>query len=294
MAHLMIVNPKAGKGRGAETAERAVALFKNRGIEIEMQVSGYQGHAVSLSREIDQTSTEGVIAVGGDGTLFEVINGLMGAGDSISVPVGQIPVGTGNSFIKDLEIKTIEDAVERVASGSTRNVDAGRFTCAEGTYSFVNLLGAGFVSNVAYTAGRYKRFGAFSYVLGVFQELIGLKPCPSRLVIDGKVIERDLIFVEICNSRYTGGNMMMAPSAAIDDGVLDVVVISAITRRKLLNLFPRIFDGSHVEDDSVEVFRGAHILVESERPLALAPDGETFGQTPIEVKLLPAALKMCC
>jgi diacylglycerol kinase (ATP) len=292
MALRMIVNPNAGKKRGALAAEQAASLLRAAGKEVEMVLTEEAGHAVTLAAQIDSSEVEGVIAVGGDGTLFEVINGLFQREESVVLPVGQIPVGTGNSFIKDLGIESIEDAVEKILNENLRRVDLGKFSCSDGTYYFVNILGAGFVSNVASRATKYKKLGAFSYVLGVLGELAALKASPLRIDIDGETYEREAIFVEICNSRLTGGNMIMSPDSILDDGLLDVVIVSKVTRRKLLRLFPTLFKGTHVHNESVEVVRGKHITVESTELLGLNIDGETFGKTPMEINVVPGAIEM--
>jgi diacylglycerol kinase (ATP) len=288
----MIVNPNAGKKRGALAAEQAASLLRAAGKEVEMVLTEEAGHAVTLAAQIDSSEVEGVIAVGGDGTLFEVVNGLFQRDESVLPPVGQIPVGTGNSFIKDLGIESIEDAVEKIVNGNLRRVDLGKFSCSDGTYFFVNILGAGFVSNVASRATKYKKLGAFSYVLGVLGELAALNATPLRIDIDGETYEREAIFVEICNSRLTGGNMIMSPDSILDDGLLDVVIVSKVTRRKLLRLFPTLFKGTHVHNESVEVVRGKHITVESTELLGLNIDGETFGKTPMEINVVPGAIEM--
>jgi len=226
-----------------------------------------------------------------DGWNTEGISGE-GDPDPIPFPIGQIPVGTGNSFIRDLGIETPDEAAEAILGGTTRPVDLGTLSCSAGRYVFINLLGAGFVSSVAHRAGRYKRWGALSYVIGVLQETIALAPGQLTLTVDGTTVQREALFVEICNSRYTGGDMCMAPDAIIDDGLLDVVVMSRVTRRKLLTLFPRIFSGTHVQDPVIEVFRGRSIQVETDTPWLLTPDGETFGSTPIVVNVLPGHVRM--
>lgn len=288
----LIVNPNAGKKRGLEIAETVSGLFRDAGIRTESLISLHPGGTREIAETLDLTHWDGVVAVGGDGTLFEVVNGLFATSDSLSVPVGQIPVGTGNSFSRDLEIHSVQDAVARIVQGTVRKIDLGHFSSDAGNFYFANLLGAGFVSNVAYRARKYKALGSLSYVFGIIEEMIGLKSTQITLEIDGRVIERECIFVEICNSRFTGGNMMMAPSAKIDDGLLDVVVLNKISRRTLLKLLPTIFEGKHVEAPSVEVFRGKNILLRSEKPLALTPDGETFGTTPIDVTVHHQKLEM--
>ncbi len=290
----MIVNPNAGKKQGLAAAEKAAGSFKEQGIEFEIMVSKVPGDSINLASSLNISNFNGILAVGGDGTLFEVINGLLKNEEKIQIPIGQIPVGTGNSFIRDLGISTQEDALKAILSGQTREIDLGEFTYSGGKYYFVNLLGTGFVSNVAYRAGKYKKLGSLSYVFGVLEEVAVLKSAKIELNIDGKIIKREAVFTEICNSRYTGGDMMMAPDAKIDDGVLDVIILNKVSRRKLLSLFPSIFKGEHVKDDNVEVFKGKNITLEANYPLSLTPDGETFGETPIEVKIHPGKIKMFC
>lgn len=288
----LIVNPHAGKKTGVAAAARTVEFLKARKIECRQLLSMYPGESVTLASSLDHSAWDGIIAVGGDGTLFEVLNGLHTNHERISVPVGQIPVGTGNSFLKDLNIQTEEDAWEAIVSRKTRKVDLARFSYEKGSHYFINLLGAGFVSNVAHTANHFKRWGSLSYIIAVLKEMLVLKSSSIELIIDGKRHTQQGIFVEICNSRYTGGDMLMAPGARIDDGLLEIVFCEKISRRKLLQLFPLIFKGTHVDDPALKVFSGKKVSLSSESPLLLTPDGETFGSTPLEAEIIPNALDM--
>jgi len=294
MKLFLIVNPAAGKNKGAKAIEKAIPLLKQKGIQSEVTTSNFAGHAIELAQQFDPSKFDGIIAIGGDGTLFEVINGLLKKYQSFDLPVGQIPVGTGNSFIKDLAIQTIEDAIAKIAGGTSRKVDVGFFKYPEGEHYFINLLGTGFVANVAHRAGKYKAFGPLSYVIGVFEEVVRLKSVPMEMTIDGKVYQRDYIFTEICNSTKTGGNMIMAPDAKIDDGLLDIILLNRISRLNLLKVFPQIFKGTHVNDSHVETFKGKHIKIITETLQRLTPDGEVFGSTPIEVFILPNKITMFC
>ena len=290
----LIVNPHAGNKHGFKAAHRVSGILNENGHETHLLISEFPGNTIDIAASIDVEIFDGILAVGGDGTLFEVINGLLKNKKELKIPLGQIPVGTGNSFIKDLGVSTEDDVLKAVLSGNVRDIDLGEFTYSGGSHFFVNLLGTGFVSNVAYRARKYKLFGTFSYILGVLEELIVLKAVDIELTIDGTLIKRKAVFTEICNSRYTGGDMLMAPGAEIDDGLLDVVVLNRISRRKLLSLFPLLFKGEHVNDDAVEVFKGKEISLRSEKPLMLTPDGETFGDTPIDVRVHPGKIKMFC
>ncbi len=284
-------------------AQEAEEALRRAGATVTTSVSTYPGEAVGLAEAaVSSGETDAVVAVGGDGTLFEVINGMFdrsgrtppssAASPVAPIPVAQIPVGTGNSFIKDLNISSPQEAIDAILAGHRRTIDVGRFATTDGSWYFVNLLGAGFVSSVAHTAGRYKKLGALSYIIAVIQETVRLSYNPLTLTVDGDRIVRDGVFVEICNSRFTGGDMMMAPGAAIDDGLFDVVIMSRTTRRKLLSLFPKIFSGKHVDDPLIEVFRGRSITLETEHPWLLTPDGETFGTTPISAEIIPGGLEI--
>jgi diacylglycerol kinase (ATP) len=288
----LVVNPNAGKKNGLAVAARVTTLLADAGIDSESFVSPSPGGTKTIAASLDPAQWDGVVAVGGDGTLFEVVNGLLESRQSVPVPLAQVPVGTGNSFVRDLGITSVDDAVARILEAKTRPVDLGHFTGSAGSFYFANLLGAGFVSNVAYRAMKYKAFGSLSYVFGVIEEVIGLESTEISLEIDGKTIERDALFVEICNSRFTGGSMMMAPTARIDDGVFDVVVANRMNRRTVLKLLPTIFSGKHVESPAVEVFTARRVVLTSATPLALTPDGETFGTTPIEVTIHPGMIEM--
>ncbi len=294
MKYCMIVNPHAGKKHGIAVAERARKKLEKHNMNIDMFISNKPGESVNIASSINIDDYEGILAVGGDGTLFEVINGILKNKTDAQVPISQVPVGTGNSFTKDLGITNMEDAIDAVLRGESRGIDIGEFNCSRGNFFFANILGTGFVSNVAYRARKYKWLGSLSYILGVLEEVTVLKSTKIELSIDGKLITRDAIFTEICNSRYTGGDMLMAPDAQIDDGLLDVIILNKVSRRKLLSLFPLLFKGEHILDESIEVFTGKDILLKSSRSLSLTPDGETFGETPLEITLHPKKIKMFC
>ena len=294
MKIFLILNPAAGKNKGEKAVKKALPLLESKGIQSEVQTSNYEGHSIQLARDFDPSKYDGIVGVGGDGTLFEILNGLLKKHETFDLPIGQIPVGTGNSFSKDLDIQSVEDAVEKIAGGNTRKVDVGFFKYPEGENYFINLLGTGFVANVAHRAKKYKTLGPMSYVLGVFEEVVQLKPVPLEMTIDGTVYQRDYIFAEICNSTKTGGNMIMAPDAQIDDGLLDIILLNNISKLNLLKVFPQIFKGTHIHDSHAETFKGRHIKIVTETPQRLTPDGEVFGTTPIEVSILPSKINMFC
>jgi YegS/Rv2252/BmrU family lipid kinase len=290
MKLLVIANPRAGRGRGAGVLAQVEAFLKARGIVYQAVVTLRPGHATELAAAAGSGGFTGLVLVGGDGTLFEALNGMVRTGRLL--PVAQVPVGTGNSFIKDLGIESVEDGLAALAGGRTRRVDIGRVRSPAGEFHFVNLVGAGFVANVAARAASFKFFGDASYTIGVLLEMLLLRPVSCRVVADGRESVRDAIFIEICNSSKTGGDMIMAPGAKVDDGLFDVVIAKAMTRRTLLRLFPLIFSGEHVKDPHVETFTCARIEVSFATPQRVTPDGEILGTTPLSVEVVPGALEL--
>jgi diacylglycerol kinase (ATP) len=235
-------------------------------------------------------SADILVVLGGDGSLFEVVNGIM---DTPHRPrLAQVPVGTGNSFIKDLGINSAQDGIAAILGGKLRAVDLGRFTSTSGSYYFINLLGAGFVAQVAKLAGRFKFLGAHSYTLAVLLLLIPLKARRLEIVADGVTSVRDALFVEVCNSKKTGGDMIIAPDAEVDDGLFDIIIAKAMNRRQVLALFPQIFKGTHVYSPLVESFRCRTIRARFDTIEPVSPDGEQTGDTPLSAEIVPKALEL--
>ncbi|MGA2613293.1 MAG: diacylglycerol kinase family protein [Spirochaetia bacterium] len=290
MSFLVIANPHAGQGRGARVLKQVEEALKRRGVSHTTALSGWAGHSVELAAQAARDGAAGLVLVGGDGTLFEALNGMQQAGRML--PVAQIPIGTGNSFIKDLGIESTADGLAALDGGRTRRVDIGRMRSTAGQFCFANLVGAGFVADVAARASSFKFLGDTSYKIGVFIELALLRSRQCRIRADGKLLEREAVFVEVCNSRKTGGDMIMAPHAVLDDGVFDVVIAKTMDRRTLLRLFPLIFTGEHVKDPHVETFTCSLFQLEFDPPQRVTPDGELLGTTPLSVEVLPRALEM--
>ncbi|WP_054033682.1 diacylglycerol/lipid kinase family protein [Desulfatitalea tepidiphila] len=292
MKLLMLVNPLAGRRHGIKIAHETRAIFKTLGIDVQIGCSRHVRHLAAIAEMEVDNGWDGIVALGGDGTVFEVVNGMMRGNPRPKIPLGIIPVGSGNSFVRDLGIRRREDAIRKIAAGKTRPVDLGRCDCDDQTIYFINILGFGFVADVALRAARFKRWGDFSYLIGVFFETLRLAPCPLEFEIDGQCFRRDNVFVEICNSTKTGGNMIMAPHARIDDGLLDVVLLNRIGRPRLLSALPRIFNGTHLRLPEVETFTGRTMRFRPARPQSLTPDGEIVGQTPITVTVLPGRVQV--
>lgn len=261
-------------------------------IRFDLLSTQYHGHASELIRQLALQDYDAVVSMGGDGTNYQVLNGLLKYHSDESLPpLGILPAGRGNSFARDLQIFDLEDGIAALKSQFTRNVDVCCFFQNETPYYFVNLIGLGFVADVAQTAARFKWAADFSYVIGVWYRLLGLSFHEMILEIDGKVIQGKNCFVEICNSRYTGGSMLMAPEAQIDDGHFDVVLLSPLSRLSLIATFPKIFNGTHVKNSAVRCIQAKSASISTHPQKKLLPDGEFFGTTPTKISILPRQVR---
>jgi diacylglycerol kinase (ATP) len=288
---LLIYNAKAAHKRAKKILPDVEASFIDKGIRFDLRITDYPEHAVDIVAKADFNQYDGVIAAGGDGTLFEVINGYYKNLGQGKIPIGVLPIGTGNAFARDLELDVSrwEEAVEIIRLGKPRKVDVGVFHTHGQSYYFLNIMGLGFVADVGKTAQKLKIFGNIAYTLGVLYQIIFLKVYPVTIEVDGKTIERENIFVEVSNTRYTS-NFLMAPDAEIDDGLLDVTLLGRATRRRLVQSFPKIFTGEHIFLDEVEQFKAKRISVRTGIPKVLTPDGELVGITPVKVECLHQAV----
>jgi diacylglycerol kinase (ATP) len=293
MKLLLVYNPFAGHGRAKKLLPQIEALFGKYNLEFDLALTDYPEHGIEIVSKADFSLYDGIIAAGGDGTLFEVINGYYKNKSIVRIPLGILPIGTGNAFARDLEIDNtqFEKAIEIISKNNLRKVDVGKFCTHGQDYYFLNIVGAGFVADANKTAQSFKFLGNFSYTIGVFYRILLLKFTKMKLEIDGKKIETDSTFIEISNTRYTA-NFLMAPSAEIDDGLLDITLVKKITRGKLIKSFPKIFTGEHIFIDEIETFKAKHIKIETDEPKVLTPDGELLGITPVEITCLKHAIEV--
>lgn len=216
-----IVNPIAGNGYALKIEEQLKAALDTRGIACRFLHTQKPGHATDLAKAcIAEKDCTGVVAVGGDGTAYEVACGLMGSG----VPLGIIPAGTGNDFIKTIGVpKKPLEALEFILTHPARPVDVGGLN----ERIFLNDCGTGFdVTVLDYTQAAKKHFrGILPYLIGLVQAIIHYRPVHVRFTVDGHTEERDLLILSVANGRFIGGGIPICPEATADDGLLDLVIV---------------------------------------------------------------------
>ena len=290
----VLLNPSAGGGRAGSLRTELSAAFAAQGSPVTLHLTGEAGAATRQARDLGATGDDVVVAAGGDGTLHEVVNGLMQCPPDRRPALGLVPLGTGNAFARELGLLPGQwlEAVAIVAAGHQRPVDVGLARCGASDFHFLNILGAGFVAQAARAAQRCKWLGRGAYTVGTLGAVAAMRSHPMRVVVDGQVLEGRFLMVEVSNSRYTGTHFLMAPGARLDDGLLDVTLVRALPRRRLLQLFPSIYDGSHVGFDEVTVLQGREIRLDAGAAMPLVVDGELRGQAPVTVSCLPGALQM--
>jgi len=291
---LLIFNPHAAHKRAMKLLDPVKKYFLEQGVELQTELTQYPGHGTEIVRQQDLSGFDGLIAAGGDGTTFEVVNGYYRNKSANKPPFGVLPTGTGNAFAREFGLNSNdwEKAIDRICHRQTKFVDVGKFQTGTDSYYFLNILGFGFVADVANTGHKLKVIGNAAYSLAVFYELARLNSYKLKMYIDGQIIERDNVFVELSNTKYTGVNFLMAPEAEVDDGLLDLTILNKCTRRRILKIFPTIFNGQHIHEPEVETFKVQKIRLETDQAKVLTPDGELLGNTPIEVECLNKDLEI--
>ena len=289
---VLVVNPLGGRGKGPDVVELVRPLFAEAGCELDVRVTGRPGHAAEIAETIDLVDCDGLCAVGGDGTVHQVASGLMRREEGRRTPLGVIPAGSGNSVLEHLRCQDPQTAVARIISGSTRPLDVMHVKMTGGEAFCVNIAGWGAVVDINVRAERLRSLGPSRYALAALGSILRVRRRRASLVLDDRQIDDEFLFVVACNTKFTGKRMQLAPRAEIDDGKMDVVVVRPTSRRQLIQLFQRVFDGSHVSLACVDCYQVSKLVVTPEQSEGLNLDGELVGSTPFAAEVLPGALRI--
>ena len=295
----IIVNPFAGKKKGKELADLISVDLKESQIEPLLHFTEDMGHAESIVSLLDFEDGDALMSVGGDGTLSEIITGLLKREDDSSerIPISIIPSGSGNSQANDMDIVDYLDAINRVSKGHLRKMDVGKVTFMDGEEKKVryshNLVGWGLGVDANILAEKMRFLGPIRYDLGSLMSIIRGKVRKAKCYFDGNLIDSSFILLLIQNTKTGGDRLTLAPMAHVDDGKMDLGVIYHISRFKVLKLFNQLkASGSHVWNPNVEYYRFKHLVIETEEPTFINVDGENLGTTPLEVEVMASALKV--
>ena len=286
MKYYVLVNPHGGLKKGKFLLEQVKPVFHRAGFELNIIDSTFAGHIRELAHQLDYSNYAGFIVIGGDGSMHEMVNGMLTRPDQKQLPIGLIPGGTGNSFLHDLDLLNPITAAETIVQGFTHPIDVLEISINQIKRYAFNIVGWGLVTDVGKHAERFRWMGESRYTFTSVLEGLNLKPRPAQLIFGNDQIIDDFSLIIACNTCHTGKGMKMAPKAKLDDGLVDLVIIRyGATRFKLLSTLPKIFDGSHIYDPIVEYHQVEEFSLIPKVDETLNIDGELLGSTPIHVKV---------
>jgi diacylglycerol kinase (ATP) len=295
---VFLVNPASANGstgkRWPEVAHRAAAV----GLEGDALFSERSGELGRLAGEAAAGGATLLVVVGGDGTVNEVVNGLVTIEEP--PPIAIVPRGTGWDFVRTFDIpRNVEQAARVALAGNEREVDVGLVTFRswagdEMRAAFANAASAGMSGAIAARANETTKAlgGKASYLWATFRVFAAWSPTAVRLTVDGERREGRMTDVVVANGRFLGGGMKICPEAEPDDGLFDVLTIGDVTKRDLVVTMPKIYRGTHLPHPKGELLRGRTVTIEADEQLPIQLDGEQPGTTPARFEVLPRAIRI--
>lgn len=288
------MNPAAGGGRSRKLLAPALERLRAGGIEVEVATTRSIGDAIRIVREAYQRDVRHFIAVGGDGTSYEIVNGLFPEAAGSERPVlGFLPLGTGNSFLRDFSHRGVEYAIESLLSARTRPCDVLRLHHRNGVLHYINLMSMGFTADVAtLRARRFSSWGELGYFGSIFLTLARFRrrPFPVRVPGENNFDTRPCLFLTFNNSKFTGGTMMIAPKAETANGLIEYVRWGPIGRIGLVRNLPGLYSGTHIRHPMAECKAVSSVEFKLEAPVDVMIDGEVLTLHCERLDVLPGAL----
>lgn len=292
--HLFIVNPRSGKGLGAVMARRIGQLFVNirekyPDTVCQIVMTGYRGHATEIARDYSSRGTWRIYAVGGDGTINEVLNGMADSDSSLAC----VPAGTGNDFIQYLakDFRRM-DILKETILGEEQLIDVGMVN----EKYFLNIASIGFDAKVNYKAELYKGKPLISpmvaYFGGILSNLRDLSPLRVTIHHEEQQRSADLFLLAVCNGQTYGGGYRIAPKALINDGLFDIAEVAPLTLSKLIRYLPKLRNGTHIGLPEVRYYQTDRIHLTAAEEFAVNLDGETIFSSDVDFRLRAKKIRM--
>jgi len=279
-AFFAVINPAAGGGRCRKLVKPALDCLAASGIQLEAVETTASGQAIELARQAYKQGYVRFLAVGGDGTSYEIVNGLFPEALNGEPPtLAFLPLGTGNSFLRDFSDRGVDFAMEALLGERSQPCDVLRLTHKDGAIHYINLLSVGFSADVAaLRARRFSSWGEVGYQSAIFLTLARFRrrPFPLRVDGEGDIDHRRCLFLTFSNSKFTGGTMMIAPNAEVNDGLIEYVRWGPIGRVGLVRNLPTLYDGTHVNHPLAERRAAKHVDFFLEGPVDCMVDGEVL------------------
>jgi diacylglycerol kinase (ATP) len=293
---LAVVNPAAGGGRCRKLVPEALDRLRAGGIKLEAIETATSGDGIRLAHEAYARGYRKFIAVGGDGTSYEIVNGLFPAKQfDQPATLAFLPLGTGNSFLREFTDRGVDYAIEALLAGRSQPCDVLRLRHATGVLHYINLLSMGFAADVAtLRARRFSGWGELGYQSSIFISLARFRrrPFPLRVDGDAEIDRRPCLFLTFNNSKFTGGTMMIAPKANVNDGLVEYVRWGPIGRLGLIRNLPTLYDGTHINHPLAERREAKRIDFYLDSPVDVMIDGEVLTLQCQTLDVLPSALNV--
>lgn len=285
----LVVRPPSDESR-LEEVRAAVETLRTEGHCVRVRLTFESGDARRFARSAARAGMDVVVAAGGDGTLNEVVNGLVRA--RLETSLGVVPLGTANDFAVSLGIpEEIEAALRLAATGTARPVDIARVN----RRCFINVSTGGFGADSSHSAGRglKKRLGGLAYLVSGVENMVNFDVHHGTFRVDGKEVHAGgFVFFAVGNARQTGGGTPLTPLAQIGDGRLDIMLVHEMSRLQFMALLPEIRSGTHLDSPHVSYHRGDELVVESRAPLLVNADGEHVAGESFRYDILPRPLQV--
>jgi diacylglycerol kinase (ATP) len=293
---VLIANPRAGRGKVNTALPRTEQVLRNRGLDYRIVWTTHPGHATEAAREALAGGERFLAAVGGDGTVHEVVNGMMEDGRPVApdAVLGVVAAGSGCDFVRSFGLPgDAEQAAGRLAGDDVRAVDVGTVTCAGAKpRCFVNLAQAGLGGEVvARSAGLSRYLGGARYAAAFWLSLPGFRPAAVRLDADEQAYAWRAFNVVVANCRFYGGGMQISPNSDPGDCLLDVLVMTGPKSGSFTTL-PQVYRGAHLPHRHIAELRAGRLRVDAGAPFPVEADGELLGTTPASFGIIPAGLRL--
>lgn len=295
----VIINPAAGAHTTLKKWPQLSRILEKIGLAFDHQHTEGSGHAIEIAREAASDGYRCVIAVGGDGTVNEVANGILSTGASAEVSFGVVSTGTGSDFARSAGIpRDYINACSCLTSPKRLTIDAGIVEFLKNGKKteryFVNAAGIGFDAAAVESTEKMPKYfgGTIPYLAGLLRTLVGYRNKSVVMEIDSKRESLRVLSVMVSNGNYLGGGMKVAPGAAMNDSLLDVVVIGDVGKLDLLKSLPMIYKGTHENHPKVTIRKASRVSIETNDRVLVHADGELLGEGPASFRLIPAALNI--
>jgi diacylglycerol kinase (ATP) len=295
----VIVNPAAGASTTYKKWGLIHSLLKSTGLLFDYQFTEGRGHAIELARLASEAGYNYLVAVGGDGTIHEVANGIMQSPDSSRADLGIVSTGTGSDLGRSIGLShDYAQACSKLTSQGRLNVDLGSVEYSQNGERrrryFINSAGIGFDATVVRATEQLPKFfgGTIPYLVGLARSFVGYSNKTVTIKIGDAVERAKVLSVVVANGAYFGGGMHVAPEAKMNDSLLDTVIIGDFGKIELLRAFPRVYKGTHLTHPKIRLKKVARLTIESTAKFLLHADGELLGEGPVTFDILPAALNL--